>query len=204
VAVSSLSPKAQEQLQPLLGISEHAINLIAQQRVLANLRFDGMYQRYEDVPEAHSKTLQWIFADESRTDPRVSPGEENSDEASSEASSEDSSEAKTGTDPAGTSKEVNDVRDEAVGDMISDDDVENSDDSGDLDESLSYPEYVPFPAAKVHQGKAAAKEALLNWLSSGTGIFHISGKLGSGKSTLMKFICEHESTAAMLRQWAGG
>jgi hypothetical protein len=32
------------------------------------------------------------------------------------------------------------------------------------------------------------------WLASGSGIFHICGKPGSGKSTLMKFICEHSQT----------
>jgi hypothetical protein len=44
----------------------------------------------------------------------------------------------------------------------------------------------------------------LHWLSSGTGIFHIAGKLGSGKSTLKKFICRHPSTTARLLSWAGG
>ncbi|KAK0716088.1 hypothetical protein B0H67DRAFT_666678, partial [Lasiosphaeris hirsuta] len=30
-----------------------------------------------------------------------------------------------------------------------------------------------------------------DWLENGDGIFHISGKPGSGKSTLMKFLCKH-------------
>jgi len=42
-----------------------------------------------------------------------------------------------------------------------------------------------------------------HWLSSGRGIFHISGKMGSGKSTLMKFLSGHERTQAELRTWAG-
>lgn len=42
-----------------------------------------------------------------------------------------------------------------------------------------------------------------DWLSSGNGIFHISGKLGSGKSTLMKFLCEQRKTEAELKHWAG-
>ena len=41
------------------------------------------------------------------------------------------------------------------------------------------------------------------WLAHGDGIFHISGKPGSGKSTLMKFIYNHSQTTEELEQWAG-
>ena len=59
------------------------------------------------------------------------------------------------------------------------------------------------PAPIDNEEKAAARNALLNWLSSGNGILHISGKLGSGKLTLMKYLCEHKSTRAVLERWAG-
>jgi hypothetical protein len=42
-----------------------------------------------------------------------------------------------------------------------------------------------------------------DWLTSSGGIFHISGKPGAGKSTLMKFLCDHEKTKQQLQQWAG-
>jgi hypothetical protein len=42
-----------------------------------------------------------------------------------------------------------------------------------------------------------------NWLASSGGIFHISGKPGAGKSTLMKFLCNHEETMKQIEQWAG-
>jgi hypothetical protein len=61
VAVESLSAEAQTQLQSLLGISEHACEVIIQYRVLENLAFEGMYGRYETVDDAHFKTLRWIF-----------------------------------------------------------------------------------------------------------------------------------------------
>jgi hypothetical protein len=41
------------------------------------------------------------------------------------------------------------------------------------------------------------------WLETGSGIFHISGKPGSGKSTLMKFLCNHARTKSSLESWAG-
>ena len=44
--------------------------------------------------------------------------------------------------------------------------------------------------------------ALLDWLQSGNGIFWISGKAGSGKSTFMKFLCDHAATKDTLHHWA--
>lgn len=45
--------------------------------------------------------------------------------------------------------------------------------------------------------------SFLRWLRSGQGIFHITGKLGSGKSVLMKYLCESKRTIEYLTQWAG-
>jgi hypothetical protein len=41
------------------------------------------------------------------------------------------------------------------------------------------------------------------WLTSGNGTFWVSGKAGSGKSTLMKFLANHDKTRTLLRQWSG-
>lgn len=40
------------------------------------------------------------------------------------------------------------------------------------------------------------------WLQDGGGIFWISGKAGSGKSTLMKFLSDHAQTGEILKVWA--
>ncbi|KAJ4325075.1 hypothetical protein N0V84_003618 [Fusarium piperis] len=48
-----------------------------------------------------------------------------------------------------------------------------------------------------------SREEFLGWLASPGCIFHISGKLGSGKSTLMKFLSSHERTKAEAEKWAG-
>ncbi|KAI6899750.1 hypothetical protein KC316_g13248 [Hortaea werneckii] len=42
-----------------------------------------------------------------------------------------------------------------------------------------------------------------NWLCEEDGIFWISGKAGSGKSTLMKFLARHPKTETLLKQWTG-
>lgn len=55
------------------------------------------------------------------------------------------------------------------------------------------PEYKRDVAARLFK----------DWLSRGQGIFHITGKLGSGKSTLMKFLYNHPQTRQELEHWAG-
>ncbi|KAK1496670.1 hypothetical protein CTAM01_08308 [Colletotrichum tamarilloi] len=42
-----------------------------------------------------------------------------------------------------------------------------------------------------------------SWLQSPNGIFWITGKPGSGKSTLMKFVTGHEKTSQLANIWAG-
>ncbi|CAD6575193.1 MAG: hypothetical protein ASARMPRED_007126 [Alectoria sarmentosa] len=43
----------------------------------------------------------------------------------------------------------------------------------------------------------------IEWLQTGRGTYWISGKAGSGKSTLMNFICQDPRTEAALRVWSG-
>lgn len=46
------------------------------------------------------------------------------------------------------------------------------------------------------------RDAFLSWLRVGSGVFFISGKAGSGKSTLMKFLSQEEKTREELQAWA--
>lgn len=52
---------------------------------------------------------------------------------------------------------------------------------------------------KNSNGKGAL---LLEWLRGGQGIFWVSGKPGSGKSTLMKFLADSPQTQVELSQWS--
>lgn len=45
--------------------------------------------------------------------------------------------------------------------------------------------------------------SMLDWLRTYNGVFWISGKAGSGKSTLMKYFYNHRKTLTALRAWAG-
>jgi hypothetical protein len=44
----------------------------------------------------------------------------------------------------------------------------------------------------------------LPWLKAGSGVFWVTGKPGSGKSTLMRFLGESPATRDHLRTWSGG
>ncbi len=46
--------------------------------------------------------------------------------------------------------------------------------------------------------------SLPHWLEADQGIYWISGKAGSGKSTFMKFLCEDSRTHMSLRDWHEG
>ena len=48
------------------------------------------------------------------------------------------------------------------------------------------------------------KTTILDWLRTGTGVYYVSGKAESGKSTPMKFFYDHPKTVAALRTWAKG
>ncbi|KAK2030510.1 hypothetical protein LX32DRAFT_320694 [Colletotrichum zoysiae] len=51
--------------------------------------------------------------------------------------------------------------------------------------------------------RAEASSRFTRWLRSESGIFHISGKAGSGKSTLMKLIVSTGRTHDLVKEWAG-
>ncbi|KAE8333757.1 hypothetical protein BDV39DRAFT_198669 [Aspergillus sergii] len=61
---------------------------------------------------------------------------------------------------------------------------------------------IPLHHSEEYRQDVAGR-LFTDWLSYGQGIFHITGKLGSGKSTLMKFLYNHPRTRQELEHWAG-
>ena len=54
----------------------------------------------------------------------------------------------------------------------------------------------------IFQDRTDFKADFVTWLESGSQVYWITGKPGSGKSTLMKYICTDERTFDHLRAWA--
>ncbi|KAL8310944.1 hypothetical protein RB597_001950 [Gaeumannomyces tritici] len=52
--------------------------------------------------------------------------------------------------------------------------------------------------------KDAPPSSFSEWLASAEDLFWVSGKPGSGKSTLMKYLCLHRETRRRLQTWAQG
>jgi hypothetical protein len=192
VACEYLTAGARTQLQSLLGMSEHASDVIVQHRILESLAFNGMYGRYETVDDAHFRTLRWIFndnLDDSQTE----------DEIESLWSSEDDFDNDQQEDETKNAPNL----EEKSNDSRLGDEVESIPSSAEGLDNGQPEDEVESVSSIEDDAKASARESLLSWLSSGAGIFHISGKLGSGKSTLMKYLCEHDSTKYLLKHWAG-
>lgn len=66
-------------------------------------------------------------------------------------------------------------------------------------------EHIPEAYAETF-GWALCSSNLATWLESSDSerrVFWVSGKAGSGKSTLMKFLTSHPTTAELLQRWSG-
>lgn len=64
----------------------------------------------------------------------------------------------------------------------------------------AYPETFKWALDGTHQLQPDTM-SLSQWLKSGKGVYWISGKAGSGKSTLMKYILDSEVTLQCLETW---
>lgn len=53
-----------QEIVEFLGSVKQQINSLACSKLLQALRFSSMHQRYEAIPEAHTKTFEWIFRED--------------------------------------------------------------------------------------------------------------------------------------------
>ena len=63
-------------------------------------------------------------------------------------------------------------------------------------------EWIYLPEEEL-EAKRGVQVRFQEWLRTGSGIYWISGKAGSGKSTLMKFLASNVKTHSALDQWKG-
>lgn len=216
VTVTEIGQRAQEQLRELLNLSEAACQAVAQQSILKALAFSDMYGRFEGVEKAHLNTFGWIYGDKPspKADPDIVGFLHHDDSDDDQTLHEDSPtdrqpQHEDNTDTSSQilrSKEEEDVDfDESNNSRLkrSQDSV-NAERKERETSSSTVPENQHQKDNQSDEDDASVqREKWTNWLSSGNGIFHIAGKLGSGKSTLMKFLCSHPQTKVALQKWAG-
>ncbi|KAK1708297.1 hypothetical protein BDP67DRAFT_599630 [Colletotrichum lupini] len=137
----------------------------AYQQLLRSLKYPGMNERRNQISQTHPKTFRWIFSDTFR----FSDSDSNSDRESKWLTEDDSS---THSD------EPADVDTMSI---RSEDSVEALAGSRCSTRSLRPTEHPPW-------------DSFIDWLKDDTRkIYWISGKPGSGKSTLMKYIETNDS-----------
>ena len=173
--------------------------------ILRNLFFPSMNLREETIASAEEGTFEWIFEEE-KDHPRHGKHREK-DHSDNSSDEEDTFSARSLPNPEG--EEENDKRGRSVdgsppnsrssslGSAKSDSDKTNPRESShDRKEKRKSRE-------EELERRARTRSSFLTWLRAGGGVFHLSGKAGSGKSTLMKFLCGHERTEEELKVWAG-
>lgn len=188
--------------QSLKALSSMMAAVPKENIILQSIFFSSMNHREESMESASDGTFDWIFEEKRQ---RPSDDEDNSDDHSDDVNDEARG-SQSDPDSAG------DANPEAANNV--DNSLPTSGSrppSPDADESA--PETSP-PRAPHHgrgdrirqeelERRALARDNFTAWLRSRAGVFHISGKAGSGKSTLMKFLCSHKRTREELRIWAG-
>lgn len=158
--------------------------------ILNKLRFDEMHDRELSIEDAHAETFRWLLYDP--LDKNLNK-DSNDDQASKKDQEKEVTELEHG---------LVDLPNLELSPAES-----QPEDESDVQVFSEAPEDGTSPLEIKEQENDERKETrlrFLSWLNSGSGVFHISGKLGSGKSTLMKFLSKEARTKQELRKWASG
>jgi hypothetical protein len=142
------------------------------QSILQSLHYPEMGQRGTDVPDAGTDTFEWLFEDYARQ-------------------------------PFHDSDESDEYEQEYPDDEIQCDDGETP--GQERWETTSEGELsgVESTYSEDQSGRDDIAVKLRSWLKDdGDSVYWVTGKPGSGKSTLMKFLRDHDSTYALLQEWA--
>lgn len=207
------------------------LNDTERKRFLGSLRFPAMNERRNHVTDSHDGTFMWIFdadtaasdmtdgqsqldsdseSDNSAEAPIQTLQSDKSSESTSEASMEtDSDEADETNSNASGQNDSNPSR-KTVSDNVDESNSEGSDDPDEVGSSVSVSGTSSSGSSSTSSrlggwpGGARLWDDFHEWLLSESDIYWISGKAGSGKSTLVKFLATNDRTRAALSQWKEG
>ncbi|OAL53816.1 hypothetical protein IQ07DRAFT_677244 [Pyrenochaeta sp. DS3sAY3a] len=227
--VTSLSTAAQNQMRELFTLSNEQYENLAQVHIRKGLATPDMNLRFHNVVNAHDETFKWLFANENdfiedslqRSCKRVTA-------FNSSKLGEDKSSAVEDENAAEQSLDISNDSEWSIWQLDDGFEEPNQDWWYKRDETVVWIDEEPNedwwykrdetgvwidekratlqarPENELHQHYLAAGRLFIDWLALGAGFFHILGKLGSGKSTLMKFLFKHPRTKEELFTWAGG
>ncbi|KAI1737985.1 hypothetical protein F4680DRAFT_195771 [Xylaria scruposa] len=217
-SVDSMNKESAEQVCQVMQLQGKAVDTAIQHKILNSLSFERMTERFEMVEKAHLDTFRWLFDGSAFvydapleslsllfSESVLNDGSDEYNNSDWDLEDEDDDEEiKDENDKDNKNEsEVNKGKEEDEDDTDGDDEDEEEDEYGENEKA--------FPSRMVPSGltrrsikaKISAGRMFINWLSSSDGIFHISGKMGSGKSTMMKLLYEHPATKYELEKWAG-
>jgi ABC-type glutathione transport system ATPase component len=185
--------------------------------VLRRLYFDTMYSREDNISMAESGTFKWMLGEQDAASSRSSIS--GSVATESQSNSQDEDEA------------VDDSRTDIAEPFSAPDGEENSNQGSPSASETEEPFSPPEGERHLSQSSSLASEdqvdessivqassldpspeldmresvanSFLSFIEHDNGILFISGKAGSGKSTLMKFLGDHDRVKALAESWAG-
>ncbi|KAK7455627.1 hypothetical protein Landi51_02831 [Colletotrichum acutatum] len=192
----NLRDSIKDDIQKLVRIPERSLERLAQGSILRGLEFDTMYYRHDTICEAHEKPFRWILADDFDDRCNVDCPNGRQNELLSDSGTGVIKDMKLKVDITSALAEENPLV------------ICTEGDEGHfprLAREISHdPDQIPSPKyLPTSEERRDIQQKLTQWLSSGSGVFHFSAKIGAGKSTLMKIIINHGESRKRRNTWTG-
>ena len=182
-----------DQLNVIQAMLEQILNaakkVAHEDHILKRLEFDGMHQRELAIEREHKRTFRWLLYDSSE----IKQSTDSDDSFDSSSQSDASSIYAPSPVHGATIVTTTTLEQSATGD----------DDNGSQSSGSRRDAWEVARLASEEAKRSTTRQLFRNWLTSGNGIFYVSGKAGSGKSTLMKFLSNDTRTKEELESWAG-
>lgn len=172
--------------------------------ILRRLYFASIDTRVESIADAGFGTFDWLLRDESEP-----PAGEDDDATTPDIDSEPGQLGPTSS-PQGEGDVQGSVAPEEATRGSTAPGEESEANSTTKGGNLGNPQAKPRTRdrsgadGREDRLRHRTRQSFLAWLRTGNHVYHISGKAGSGKSTLMKFLGQNSRLRAELEEWTGG
>lgn len=198
--------------ESLSRLAQAAQAVIQEDVVLQRLWFTELESRERTVEMPHERTFRWLLYDSRLEDSRFQDSEEKGQSTKPVTIGVSSFAQDACSNQSADSNEDND----AVSFRTApDEEYHNGSDALEDTEAGSRSSSSEYSLAQQIESKHSRqvlrqqrvwrnekRESFLNWLRNENGIFYCSGKAGSGKSTLMKFLAHDTRTRDELSFWS--